>query len=78
MRVLALSVLYRFCWPPFFLGHPYIGSSTLLPDNMMKNNRAVLDLLVLPPDEGEPNAAECFVHKYLVHVLVVLAVACAF
>ena len=29
----------------------------------------------LPPDEGEPNAAECFVHnyyKYFVHVLVVL------
>ena len=31
---------------------------------MMKNNRAVLDRLVLPPDEGEPNAAECFVHNY--------------
>ena len=35
----------------------------------------MLDRLVLPPDEGEPNAAECFVHnyyKYLVRVLVVL------
>ena len=32
---------------------------------MMKNyNRAVLDRLVLPLDEGEPNAAECFVHNY--------------
>ena len=31
-----------------------------------------MDRLVLPPDEGEPNAAECFVHKYLVRVLVVL------
>ena len=30
----------------------------------VKNNRAVLDRLVLPPDEGEPNAAECFVHNY--------------
>ena len=27
-------------------------------------NCAVLDRLVLPPDEGEPNAAECFVHNY--------------
>ena len=35
-----------------------------------------MDRLVLPPDEGEPNAAECFVHKYLVHVLVVLLHAC--
>ena len=31
-----------------------------------------MDRLVLPPDEGEPNAAECFVHNYLVRVLVVL------
>ena len=31
---------------------------------MMINNRAVLDRLVLHPDEGEPNAAECFVHNY--------------
>ena len=31
---------------------------------MMKNTGAVLDRLVLPPDEGEPNAAECFVHNY--------------
>ena len=31
-----------------------------------------MDHLVLPPDEGEPNAAECFVHNYLVFVLVVL------
>ena len=29
-----------------------------------------MDRLVLPPDEGEPNTAECFVHNYLVHVLV--------
>ena len=29
-----------------------------------ENNWAVLDRLVLPPDEGEPNAAECFVHNY--------------
>ena len=28
MRVLALSVLYLFYWPPFFFpGHPYIGST---------------------------------------------------
>ena len=39
---------------------------------ILKNNRAVLDRLVLPPDEGELNAAECFVHNYLVHMLVVL------
>ena len=31
-----------------------------------------MDRLVLPLDEGEPNAAECFVLNYLVHVLVVL------
>ena len=35
-----------------------------------------MDDLVLSPYEGEPNAAECFVHKYLVHVLVVLLHAC--
>ena len=30
---LALSVLYLFYWPPFFGGgHPYIGSTTVLPD----------------------------------------------
>ena len=31
---------------------------------ILKNNRAVLDRLVLLPDEGEPNAAEGFVHNY--------------
>ena len=32
--------------------------------DFLKNNQAVLDRLVLPPDEGEPNAAECFVYNY--------------
>ena len=50
------------------LGYEFLSRCT----RHLKNNRAVLDRLVLPPDEGEPNAAECFVHKYLVHVLVVL------
>ena len=36
MRVLALSVLYLFYWLPFFsLGHPYIGSTTILPYRLL-------------------------------------------
>ena len=34
----SVSALYLFYWPPFFfLGHPYIGSTTVLPDTSNKN-----------------------------------------
>ena len=65
--VRVLVVLLHACFSivcpiPFLLatffggGHPYIGCTTVLPDNYddkkFKNKQAVLDCLVLPLDEG--------------------------
>ena len=53
MRVLALSVLYLSIGRHFFSGHPYIGSTIILPDTLLY---AAVVLSTAPPPTSALNA----------------------
>ena len=63
MRVLLLSVLYLSIGRHFFSGHPYIGSTTVLPDILLKIARDKTFERLIKLEKGKHTHRICGINR---------------